>query len=342
MSRPDSLQSNVPLAPYTTLQIGGPATFFARVTTVAELEAVYRYARAEQLPVTILGGGSNVLIADEGIAGVVVQIALTGRTVQSESDDAVVVTYAAGESFDAVVADTVAEGWWGLENLSHIPGTVGATPIQNVGAYGVEVSDHVQSVTVFDLVEQTVSELSAAECGFGYRTSCFKQAAGKRYVVTAVTFVLSKQPRPQLTYKDLQPLAEQSEVSQADIRQAVIAVRAQKFPDWHRVGTAGSFFKNPTITAEQYQTLSSTYPDMPVYPTGDGAYKVALGWILDVVCGYKGYRVGTVGTYERQALVLINYGGATAAEVFAFASEIETTVYNKTNIAITWEVTPLP
>ena len=342
MEAPSILQKDVTLAPHTTFQIGGPAEYFAVVTDPAELSGLCRYAAEWNLPITIIGGGSNLLVADAGISGLVVQMALRGRQVTEVDESTVLVTYAAGESFDAVVADTVDAGWWGLENLSHIPGSVGATPVQNVGAYGVEVADVIDAVDVYDRETDTCTTLSPTMCQFTYRGSVFKQPAGHRYIITAVTFRLSTEPRPQLRYADLQSLATESAVTQHMIRERVITVRAGKFPDWTWVGTAGSFFKNPIVSAAQTEQLQSAYPEIPVHAMTDGTYKVALGWLLDRVCGLRGYQVGPVGTHAAQALVVVNHGGATAADVVRLADEITKTVYEKTGVTIEWEVTRLP
>ncbi len=329
------------LAPYTTLQVGGPAQYFVSVDDVASLPSICEWAAQQPVPISILAGGSNVVVADDGVPGLVLHIRLRGRQVRHEGSE-VLVTYAAGEVFDEAVADTVREGWWGLENLSHIPGTVGATPVQNVGAYGVEVADCIESVTVFDMTTHETSEFSPTDCRFGYRTSYFKTTAGRRYLITAVTFRLSSKPTPQLTYADLQPLRVAGSPTQAAIRETVIAIRAGKFPDWRTVGTAGSFFKNPIITAAQCAALQQQYPDVPTYTLADGRCKVALGWILDHVCGYKGYREGPVGTHTTQALVVVNYGDATAAQIADFATGVREAVAEQTGLEIEWEVTPMP
>ena len=331
-------QSDVALAPYTTLAVGGAAAYFADVATDAELVAAYDWAAANAVPVTVLGGGSNVLVSDQGVSGLVVRVTLYGRQVDI-SGDRVIVSYRAGEVFDAVVADTVREGWWGLENLSHIPGTVGATPVQNVGAYGVEVADSIVRVRVYDYKQRTFYELTAEECAFSYRHSLFKQPAYQHIVVTDVVFSLSLTPKPVLDYKDLQPLQQQSVCTQHTIRDTVIQVREGKFPDWHRVGTAGSFFKNPIISSAEYESLREQFPDVQAHRTTDGQYKVALGWVLDAVCGLRGYRRGSVGLYEKQALVLINHGGTSATEVEDFATEVARLVYDKTRLTVEWEVT---
>lgn len=321
----------------TTLQVGGTATVW-QVQTEAELPEAISYASARNEGWRVLGGGSNILASDNACQDLVLKIALLGRSV-IESGDAVLLTVAAGEDFDAIIAHTVANGWWGLENLSHIPGTVGATPVQNVGAYGVEIQDVIESVKVFDSTTQTTRVLTAAECQFGYRDSLFKQSLGKQLIVTELTYRLSKTPRPVLHYKDLAERFVDGTPRLEDIRNAIISIRSQKFPDWKRVGTAGSFFKNPIISRAHYETLQTSYPELPMYEHGPDTVKIPLGYVFDKVLAVRGKRTGSVGTYEGQALVLVNYGGASATEITEFAEALTAAVKAKLDIVIEWEVT---
>lgn len=334
-----SVIEHVPLSPYTTFKTGGAARYFCTATTIAELKTAVDFARAKQLPFFVLGSGSNVLVPDEGYNGVVILMACLGREYTSVRESVVELTCGAGEQFDEVVSETVARGLWGLENLSHIPGTVGATPVQNVGAYGVEVADTIVSVTVFDTVHMRTEVLTAAVCLFGYRDSIFKQVAGRRYIITAVTFALSRVPQPQLEYADLAPLTEAGVPTLADIRATIIAVRSAKFPDWGVVGTAGSFFKNPTVARDSIMTLCKKFPALPMYPAQEGYVKIPLGFILDKVCGLKGYHQGLMSLYEKQALVVVAERGATTQLVEQFADNITRMVFEKTQIVIEREVT---
>ena len=315
-----AITENVPLALSTTFKTGGAARYFIPVTSLTELGAAVDFAKAKQLPLFVLGGGSNVLVADAGYAGVVVQIQLRGISYTDVSETAVEVTAAAGEVFDEVVAETTRRGIWGLENLSAIPGTVGATPVQNVGAYGVEVADSIVSVTVLNRETGAIEVLSHAACAFGYRDSYFKRSGGAEYIITSVTFLLSRVPQPQLSYADFAALESMSETQTPEtIRAAVTAIRAAKFPDWSVVGTAGSFFKNPIVTTVEADRLRTLYPALPLYPTTDGYTKVSLGFILDKICGLRGYAKGGVRLFEKQALVLVADIGTTAAEIISFA-----------------------
>lgn len=337
-----SPQSHVPLSQHTTLKVGGVASYFASVHTLEELQAAVAWARTRKQSVTVLGAGSNVLVSDEGIDGLVLQIALRGRTYAEPVAGTVRATFAAGEQLDSVIAETVERCLWGLENLSHIPGTIGATPIQNVGAYGVEVSDLIDTIDVFDTQTGTIEQWSAQQCAFGYRDSRFKHEPRGRYIVTAVTFRLSVEPRPVLMYGDLRTLASDTELpAQADIRATVCRIRSTKFPDWHTVGTAGSFFKNPIVSTHEAERLRREFPGIPLYEVDDRRVKVALGWVLDQVCGLRGHYRGSVGCYEGQALVLVHQGGVCASDVIAFAEYVTTLVYERTGLEIEWEVTRL-
>jgi UDP-N-acetylmuramate dehydrogenase len=337
---PHCLAEQVPLAPLTTLKVGGVARYVATITSLTELEEAIHFAEREGLPVFILGGGSNVLVPDAGFSGLVLLIALKGVQYDTTTDK-VLVTCGAGESFDDLVAKTVAKGYWGLENLSHIPGTVGATPVQNVGAYGVEIADVIEAVVVYDYATHTTMSLTPAACAFGYRDSIFKQPAGHTWIVVAVVFRLSQQAQPKLTYADLQVLTTVSTITPTLVRETVIKIRASKFPDWHVVGTAGSFFKNPIISIGEATRLQTEYPLLPVYGVDTDHVKVPLGYILDKVCQLKGVRIGNVGLYEAQALVLVAYAPVTATEIDTFADMVAQKVYQLTGIKIEREVQTL-
>jgi UDP-N-acetylmuramate dehydrogenase len=333
------IQEGVLLAPHTTLGIGGKAEHFVAVTNDVELRGALRWARERSERVTVLGGGSNVLVSDVGVQGLVIRIECGGVTYEEVGEEQVRVTVGAGVALDALVDELVTRGVWGLENLSAIPGTVGATPIQNVGAYGVEVKDVIESVEVFDRETDALRTLTNAECAFGYRDSIFKHGGAERYIVLHVTFMLSRTPRPNIGYKDLiARFGENAQPTLRDIRDALIAIRTDKFPNWNVLGTAGSFFKNPVMSGSAYAELQARYPDMPGFAQSDGAVKVPLGWILDHVLMKKGYREGNVGLYEKQALVLVNYGGATCDEVVQFSDSIIRAVKKTTGIDVEREV----
>lgn len=335
------VQENISLAPLTTFKTGGQAKYFFQVSTNDELKTAVAFSKEHHVPFFVLGGGSNVLVPDSGYHGVVILMGITGSEYVSVSETETEVTVGAGVPFDLFVAETVQRGLWGLENLSSIPGTVGATPVQNVGAYGVEVADTITEVAAYNTTSEKFETLTAPECAFGYRDSLFKHEAGKNYIITSVTFRLSRVPQPKLAYADLRVLEGEETPSISAIREEVIRIRSNKFPDWTVVGTAGSFFKNPIVAPESIAALLLHYPTLPMYPQDNGQVKVTLGFILDKVCGLKGYTNGNVGLYEKQALVVIAHHGATTTEINSFADEIADLVFKKTAIHIEREVTLL-
>lgn len=334
------MQENIALAPYTTFNIGGPARFFCRVTTEQELIEAVDFARKNKLRTLILGGGSNILISDAGFPGLVIKNEIVGISVKQNTDGTSTLSLGAGESWDGIVAYSVERGLYGIENLSAIPGTVGATPVQNIGAYGREIASVLVSLRAYDIKKMKMVELDNKDCEFSYRDSIFKKCKG-RYVITSVSLSLRSDGVVDITYRDLKDYfanKQQSAPSLADVRQAVIEIRRKKLPDWKVWGTAGSFFKNPIISARAYAKLKKEYADMPGYPESDGRVKVPLGWILDHVCHIKGHMVGNVGSYENQALVIVTKPGATASEVVARANEIMDMVAKMTGIKVEAEV----
>ena len=330
------IQRDILLAQFTTLQIGGPADYFICVENTEDLIEAVTWGKNEDLPITIIGGGSNILVSDTGIRGLVIKNDIKGISYGKNNT----VTVGAGVAFDDLVLDSIEKNLWGLENLSHIPGSVGATPIQNVGAYGVEIKDLIEWVEILDLETLKIKQLSRKDCQFLYRDSIFKHDEGKNLAVIKIMLQLTKDGEPKLSYKDLKERFDsKSAPSLFEIRNAIIDIRSKKFPDWKKVGTAGSFFKNPIIPNAEFMKLREKYPGIPGFEQENGSVKVPLGWILDKVCNVRGYREGNVGTYEGQALVLINYGGATEKEIKKFASHIESLVKKETGVVIKWEVT---
>lgn len=337
------VREHVSLQTYTTLKVGGSARYFIEATSEAIVPLAVRFAKERQLPLFVLGAGSNVLVPDGEYEGVVLHIQLRGRTHRvDEKTQTILYTVSAGEDLDTCVAEAVAAGWWGLENLSAIPSSVGAVPVQNVGAYGVEASQVISSVQVYDRIHDAILTLTNSDCQFGYRDSIFKHEIGKNFIVLSVTFALSLVTNPQLHYKDLNEYFGETLPTLSDIRTAVTKIRAGKFPDWKKVGTAGSFFKNPVVATHKVKQLLEKYPSLPVYETSDRGYqKVSLGYILDKVCGLKGYQQGPVGLYEQQALVLTVVPHTEASLVEDFAGEIAQKVFYTTDLEIEWEVVRL-
>lgn len=344
-----TILENIPLAPYTTFKIGGNARYFCVVKSEAEVREALEYAKDRQIEVFILGGGSNLLVSDKGFEGLVIKIEMKGASFEKGLDGSVLVSAWAGEGWDEFVAKTVEWGAWGLENLSAIPGTVGAAAVGNIGAYGAEVKDVIETVRAIHMDTLEKRAFTNDECQFSYRDSFFKTKAGRKYLITSVSFRLGAEPRPNLAYKDLaERFAGQASFSgthQADIREAVIQIRAGKFPDispQSPIGTAGSFWKNPIIGAGHFAKLKARYPDMPSFAAPDGPegprVKVPLAWILDHACKLKGFAKGNVGLYKNQPLVLVTEKGATATETSAFADQIAATVKENTGIEIEREV----
>ncbi len=332
------VEENVPLKDHTTLKVGGPADYFAVVNTKEELTEALIFAKQKSMPPFLLGGGSNVLVGDEGYRGLVIQNKISKRKYVVHGDH-VYLACGAGDVLDDVVADSVAKNYWGLENLSAIPGSVGATPVQNVGAYGVEMSSLITEVLVVHKETLETKNFSNKDCNFSYRNSFFKTEEGKNWIITEVVFKLSLIKTPRLDYGSLQALKESKTLSITDVRNEIIKIRSTKFPDWKQVGTAGSFFKNPIIENSIYKELLKDYPDLPGFPVGDERIKVSLGWILDHVCGLKGYSKSGASLYKKQALVLINESSKSAREINSLANYVATVVKEKTGITIEREVT---
>lgn len=285
----------------------------------------------------VLSGGNNILFTQD-YDGLLLTPAARGITILREEGPSVRIRVEAGVEWDNLVAWAVEHGLWGLENLSLIPGKAGAAPVQNIGAYGAEAADTIRRVEMFCVENGSMLSLDAAHCAFGYRESVFKHTLKGRIIITAVEMELSRTPRPRLAYGDVEREVEaRGGASLENIREAICAIRRSKLPDPAVLGNAGSFFKNPVVEAPVAENLLARYPEMPHYPAPDGRVKLAAGWLIDRA-GMKGYREGRVGVHERQALVLVNYGGATGAEVIALARKIQQTVLDRFGIAIDTEV----
>ncbi|WP_296943643.1 UDP-N-acetylmuramate dehydrogenase [uncultured Massilia sp.] len=317
------LSRDVQLQPFNTFRIAARARHYLRVTDPAQLTQVAADPRLAALPRLVLGGGSNLLLVNDEVAALVLHMGLAGREVVGETSDAILVRAGAGESWHGFVEWTLARGLGGLENLALIPGTVGAAPIQNVGAYGAETKDLFHSLSAFDFATGAVRTMTAADCRFGYRDSVFKHPEGAQLVVLDVTFALPRAWAPNLRYAELaNALAGTAAPTPRAVADAVIAIRRRKLPDPAEIGNAGSFFKNPVVSAAQCARLLQAWPDLVHHRQPDGAEKLAAGWLIDR-CGWKGRNLGRAGVYPQQALVLVNLGGASGAEVRALARAIQ-------------------
>ncbi len=333
------IQENILLKDFTTFRTGGPAKYFCRVQNIDELKEAVHFAREKNLPVFILGGGSNILVADQGFPGIVVKIEIEAREFLDRGAKTLAIA-GAGENWDDFVGETVPHNLSGLENLALIPGTVGAAPIQNIGAYGREAKDTIEWVEAFNIETLRTETLYNKECGFLYRDSIFKHPEGKKYIVTRVAFSLMKDGMPSIEYKDVKEELSRRNTripTIADVRNAVVAVRTAKLPNIKEVGTAGSFFKNPVIPQKILATLRDKFPKVPAYSFGND-FKIPAGWLIDHACGLKGERRGNVGAWGNQALVVVNYGGATTKEILEFADDVQTQVREKTGIDLECEV----
>jgi UDP-N-acetylmuramate dehydrogenase len=324
---PIPVQRDFSLRHLNTFGIDAGALAYLPVDGVDTLLAVKNDKELSLLPRLILGGGSNVLLTQD-FPGLVLHMRGLGMRIVGEDEASVYVQAAAGENWHRFVQWTLDLGLGGLENLSLIPGSVGAAPIQNIGAYGVEVKDCFHSLTAFDFVDGATLTLDSAACRFGYRDSIFKQALRERAVVLDVTFALPRQWQANMHYADvMQELSLRgiATPSPRDIADAVIAIRTRKLPDPAQIGNAGSFFKNPIVPTQQRESLLAQHPQLVSYAQPDGSCKLAAGWLIDQ-CGWKGKSLGAAGVYEKQALVLVNKGGASGKEIAALAQAIQADV----------------
>ena len=332
------IQENISLKPFTTFGIDKKAIFFTTVETLNELKAALLAAKEKQLPVFILGGGSNILLTRD-IQGLVIKLEIKGINLVKEEGDQLWVEVGAGEMWHELVLHSIAQDWAGLENLSLIPGTVGASPMQNIGAYGVEIKDVFDSLQAMHRETLEMQSFDAEACRFGYRESVFKQTFKDQFVITSVTFRLSKTPNFHLEYGAIREVLAANGIDQPSIRaisDAVIQIRQSKLPDPKEIGNAGSFFKNPTIPNAQFDELKASYPSIPGYPSAEGV-KVAAGWLIEQT-GWKGKRIGEVGVHAKQALVLVNYGGGTGEEIKKLSEQIQASVYDKFGVQLQAEV----
>lgn len=339
------VREHISLATLTTMKVGGSVATLADVASATELAEVVLRAKSEGKAIACLGGGSNVVASDDVFDGVVVRS--TDTSIEwEENGERVVAMVGAGVVWDVFVRETVARKLFGIENLSGIPGSVGAAPVQNIGAYGCEVSSSIHWVEALDTSTGKLERFSNEACDFKYRDSMFKKH--RELIITRVAFMLHKNGQPNITYQDLKLwFCEKRHVvpSLLEVREAVLAIRAKKFPDLSQYGTAGSFFTNPIIDDALAATLRERYPELPIYAHGEGKWKCSAGWLIDKVANMRGVREGNVGTWPAQALVLVNYGGATKREIDHFASMIIARIYDETTVTLQREVVtldPLP
>jgi UDP-N-acetylmuramate dehydrogenase len=321
------MQNNVSLRHLNTFGLDAKAQFFEEVKSVDELAVILKDPFWHETPKFILGGGSNILLTQD-IHALVIKMSIKGITLTGEDNNFVYLHAGAGESWHDFVMYCVAQGYAGVENLSLIPGTIGAAPMQNIGAYGVEIKDAERKV------------FSKEECRFGYRESVFKHDLKGKFIITGVTFRLNKKPVFHVEYGDIQKTLMAMGIDEPSIKaisEAVIQIRKSKLPDPAEIGNAGSFFKNPEIPQSQFDGLKAGFPGIPVYPTVPGFVKVPAGWLIEQA-GWKGFRQGAIGVHARQALVLVNYGGGTGTELKALSERIQQSVEDQFGIRLSAEV----
>lgn len=336
-----TLREDVPLGPLTTLGVGGPARWFIEASSQAEVADALAWARARSLPTLVLGGGSNMLVADRGFDGLALRPRIRGVSAALDRH-AVLVDAAAGEPWDGLVERAVASGWAGIECLSGIPGDVGATPVQNVGAYGQEVADTLVDVRAIDRRSGALVTLDRARCGFGYRDSRFKRQDKDRFVIVGVRFALRAGGAPQVKYAELaKALAGAPSPSLATVRRTVLELRRGKSmvldPDDENGRSAGSFFTNPTVDAALAARVRARAQGMPEHPATDGKTKLSAAWLIEAAGFRRGAHDGAVGLSTRHALALVNRGGATSAEILRFARRVREGVLERFGVALAAE-----
>ncbi|MES2416741.1 MAG: UDP-N-acetylmuramate dehydrogenase [Bacteroidota bacterium] len=332
------LQKNVPLKPYNTFGIAVNANSFVEIKTEADLVAIFDSPEVRGQELLVLGGGSNMLFTHD-FDGLVLKINILGISYIETGDD-IIVTAGAGMVWNELVIFCVHRGFAGLENLTLIPGTVGASPIQNIGAYGVELKDVFSSCTAFEIETGNMKTFHYKDVAFGYRESIFKNELKGKYIITSVTFRLSRQAEIKTQYGAISAELEKRNIKTPDIAaiSAVVAdIRVSKLPDPTTIGNAGSFFKNPVIEKETFGKLLTKFPNIVHYPAPDQKIKLAAGWLIEQ-CGFKGKTIGQTGTWKNQALVLVNHGHATGQEVYAFSEQIINAVYAKFGVQLSREV----
>lgn len=335
------VEQNKSLQPYNTFGIDVKAENFVEIHSIDELNELKANADLWNLPKLFVGGGSNMLLTQDQ-KGLIILNSLKGIQIEDESENNVVVSAYGGEVWHEFVMETISNDWGGLENLSLIPGSVGASPMQNIGAYGEEIKDRFEWLDAYHLETGEIKRFTTEECAFGYRESVFKRALKDQYFIFKVAFRLDKKDYHHLntSYGAIQSELESKGITEPTIREvsnAVIAIRQSKLPDPKKIGNSGSFFKNPVISIELFEKLKQEYPNISSYPVNDKEVKVAAGWLIDNA-GWKGKTIGNYGVHKNQALVLVNYGGATGKEIYDLSTEIIDSIKNKYGIELEREV----
>jgi UDP-N-acetylmuramate dehydrogenase len=333
------IKENFSLHPFNTFHLESIARYFTEINSIDQVKDLVASGKLTQNPVLLLGGGSNLLFTGN-FKGIVVHIINKGIEVVSRTEETILVKVAAGENWHEFVINCVKEGFGGVENLSLIPGNVGSCPIQNIGAYGVEVKDSILSVEAIDLLNGELKIFSSEDCQFGYRDSIFKKELKGKIAIWSVTFELKLNPVVHLEYGAIRQELAAMHVEQpgiSDISNAVCNIRRNKLPDPDLLGNAGSFFKNPTIDQKNATKLHKAFPKMVSFPLGEDKVKLAAGWLIEQ-CGWKGFREGDAGVHQSQALVLVNYGNASGSNILTLAHRIQNSVYERFGVKLEMEV----
>lgn len=335
------IEENISLKDFTTFRTGGNARYFVRVKNIDELKIAVRFTKEKNLPFFVLGRGANVLISDDGFCGVVIKMEMKGIKFEKLKNRMTRAISGAGEDWDNFVLQTVKKDLVGLENLTLVPSTVGATPVQNVNCYGREVSDTIAWIETLNAETVEIKIFSPKECEFSYRESFFKTPEGKKYIITRVAFDLLKDGTLKTDYKDVKEYFFAHKIinpTVRDVRNALIEIRTKKLPDIRKDYTAGSFFKNIVLSDALADEIIKKYPDIAVYPATKGKKKLATAWVLDHICGLRGVQKGNVGTYKNQALIIVNNSNATTKEILDFAEFLRASVKEKIGIDLETEV----
>lgn len=333
------MQQNISLKPFNTFGLEASAKYFVEVNSVSNLKEILQNPNFQNINKLFLGGGSNILLT-KNYDGLVIKINLKGIQKISEDESHVYIQAGAGENWHKLVMYCVENQYAGMENLSLIPGTVGAAPMQNIGAYGVEIKDIFEELQALNLKTLEIETFKLEDCHFGYRESIFKHEAKGKYVITSVTFKLNKTPIFKTSYGDIQKTLAEMNVTDLSIKavsDAVISIRKSKLPDPAKIGNSGSFFKNPEIPKAQYDDLKERFENIPSYPINQTTVKVPAGWLIEQT-GWKGFRDGEIGVHARQALVLVNYGNGTGEQIKALSAKIQASVLEKFGISLSTEV----
>jgi UDP-N-acetylmuramate dehydrogenase len=332
------ISKDISLKNFHSFRVETKAKYLCIINNLNDLNNSIDFAKRNRIPYIFLGNGNNVLFVQE-YEGLVIINNLKGINITSETNDSIQIEAASGEDWPELVDYCVYNNWSGIENLSLIPGTAGAAPIQNIGAYGVEIKDVITNIKAYELQNRRLVNIDTEECNFGYRTSIFKTSAKGKYFITSITLNLKKHFTPNISYKPLNEYLnnKSDNISLVDVNEAVKKIRNSKLPDPKILGNAGSFFKNPTVSSNIFYSLQKKYPDIPAFITKEGNHKLAAAWLIEK-SGWKGKRIGAAGIHEKQPLVIVNYGNATGKEILHLATKVKDSVYENFKINLEFEV----